>query len=932
MKIFCVIICLLLFALSQQVVSAQQPLAQQAFAIFEQHCLDCHGEFGSYSDVLTIKHEDLIEDRSVIPRQPEASEFYLRLLGDTDNGSQMPLGQDPLDFEAITTVRRWIEAGAPDWEAIPKPKRSFMTTEAMLKIIHTHVKSLAAFDRSFARYFTLTHLYNAGASDDNLRAYRNALSKLVNSLSWGSEVIKPKPIDPEEIIFYIDLRHYEWDIKSDKWYKIEQAYPYGVQLKSPTYTMLCQETDCELPFVRADWFIATASLPPLYHEILDLPETDRELETQLEVNVAENLKNAPGVRVWRAGFNNSGVSVNNRVVERHKSRYGAYWKSYDFAGNVGTQNIFTHPLDFTHDGGEIIFNLPNGLQAYYLSTAKGVRLDEAPINIVSNAGARDPVVRNGLSCMGCHTDGMKTFEDQVRSVIEQNPNPPYDEAQALRLYAEKSKMDALIREDIARYRRAIEAAGGVFGGSEPIQQLVKQFEGPLDATHAAAEVGLETDNFLKKIRENNTLQNAGLLVLGVENGSVKRDAWESQFGRIVSTVSFELTNTTRYFNNQNNREGESLLPLLEVPELPDIHRAIPQRHSLLPLLEVPEPGVVRPQYKFKVEPKYPEVASKAGKEGQVILQATINENGIPQDIVAITKIGFGLEEEAIAALKKTTFHPATKGGNPISLQVEIPYSFTLKTRSNSLYADMVLIPAGEFQMGSNGGDVDEKPVHTVYVDTFYMDKHEITNAQYKAFVDANPEWRKNRIPLAYHDGNYLRHWNGDDYPSGKANHPVTYVSWYAAMAYAQWVGKRLPTEAEWEKAARGELVGQKYPWGDLINLSKANYDGQFGDTTSVGEYDPNAYGLYDMVGNVLEWCLDVYDKDSYAFSSRRNPASNINISKIISDFTNVKGNYVLRGGSWFSKGQHARVANRRFRTSSHTSTSVGFRCVKAVVP
>ena len=533
MKTFCIITCLLLLVLSQQVVYAQQPLAQQAFAVFEQHCLDCHGEFGSYSDVLTIKHKDLIEDRAVIPGQPDASELYLRLLGDTDSGSQMPFGQEPLDPEEIATIRRWIEAGAPDWEAIPKPKRRFITTEAMLKAIHSHVTSLTAFDRSFARYFTLTHLYNAGASDDNLRAYRNALSKLVNSLSWGAEVIKPTPIDREETIFFIDLRHYEWDIKSDKWYKIEQAYPYGVQLKSTTYTTLCEETDCELPFVRADWFIATASLPPLYHEILDLPKTDTELETQLEVNVAENLKNAPGVRVWRAGFNESGVSVNNRVVERHKSRYGAYWKSYDFAGNVGTQNIFTHPLNFTHDGGEIIFNLPNGLQAYYLSTAEGDRLDEAPINIVSNAGARDPVVRNGLSCMGCHTEGMKTFEDQVRSVILQNRNPSYDNAQALRLYTEQSKMESLVREDIARYRQAIEAAGGVFGGIEPIQQLVKQFDGPLDASHAAAEVGLESAHFLQKIRENSTLQNAGLLVLGVENGSVKRDAWESQFGTII---------------------------------------------------------------------------------------------------------------------------------------------------------------------------------------------------------------------------------------------------------------------------------------------------------------------------------------------------------------------------------------------------------------
>ncbi len=546
-NIFCTIICLLALLVSYQIAHAQQNLAQQAFTIFEQHCLDCHGEFGSYADVLTIKHANLIEDKSVLPRQPDASEFYLRLLGDTDNGSQMPLGQDPLDDEAIATIRRWIEAGAPDWEAIPKPKRDFITTEAMLKSIHTHVTSLSDFDRSFARYFTLTHLYNAGATDANLRAYRIALSKLINSLSWGAEVIKPKPIDQEETIFYIDLRNYEWDIKTDKWYKIEQAYPYGVQLKFATYTTLCEETDCELPFIRADWFIATASLPPLYHEILDLPKTDRELETKLEVNIAENLKNAPGVRVWRAGFSESGVSVNNRIVERHKSRYGAYWKSYDFAGNVGKQNIFTHPLDFTHDGGEIIFNLPNGLQAYYLSTATGERLDEAPINIVSDAGARDPVVRNGLSCMGCHTEGMKTFEDGIRKVIVQSQNPFYDKAQALRLYAEKSTMARLVREDIARYRQAIEAAGGVFGGSEPIQQLVRQFEGPLDAAHAAAEVGLKTDDFLKKIRENSTLQNAGLLVLGVEKGSVKRDAWESEFGKMVFALNLLNSDSAQFY-------------------------------------------------------------------------------------------------------------------------------------------------------------------------------------------------------------------------------------------------------------------------------------------------------------------------------------------------------------------------------------------------
>ena len=133
----------------------------------------------------------------------------------------------------------------------------------------------------------------------------------------------------------------------------------------------------DVPSIHIDWFLATASTPPLYHELLALPFNGRELEQQLDVDVVGNLTNAPGVRVWRAGFNNSGVSTNNRVVERHTSRYGAYWKSYDFAGSVGTQNIFTHPLNFNHDGGEAIFNLPNGLQGYYLANSSGFRLDEA---------------------------------------------------------------------------------------------------------------------------------------------------------------------------------------------------------------------------------------------------------------------------------------------------------------------------------------------------------------------------------------------------------------------------------------------------------------------------------------------------------------------------------------------------------------------------
>ncbi len=557
-KIFIAFICVLMLLLGYQNVDAQGNLARQAYAIFEQSCLNCHGEHGAYTENLIIDHTALIETGAIVPGKPIESELYKRLLTE-DHAKRMPLGQPKLPAAAILTIGNWIQAGAPDWQP-PERDTAFITPTEMLETIEKHVNSLAPFDRAFARYFTMTHLYNAGESAEALHAYQRALSKLVNSLSWGREVIKPQPIDLQKTIFYIDLRDYEWEIGTNRWTQIEQVYPYKIGFDGPTQMhlreklkTLRQEMSCEVPFVHVDWFLATASLPPLYHDILDLPETDRELEARLEVNVVENIRNAPGKRVWRAGFNDSGVSNHNRVVERHTSRYGAYWKSYDFAGSVGTQNIFTHPLSFTHDGGEIIFNLPNGLQAYYLVDAGGNRLDAAPIQIVSNPAASDPTVRNGLSCIGCHTEGMKRFEDQVRGVVEQDANPPFNKARALRLYTEQATMETLVNEDTDRYRQALEAAGDVFGGIEPVQRFHEAFQGPIEAAHAAAVVGLETADFLEKIRENASLKNLGLGVLTGANSSVKRDTWTSNFSEIVTTLSSPDSRTIKPIIPQTER-------------------------------------------------------------------------------------------------------------------------------------------------------------------------------------------------------------------------------------------------------------------------------------------------------------------------------------------------------------------------------------------
>ena len=259
-------------------------------------------------------------------------------------------------------------------------------------------------------------------------------------------------------------------------------------------------------------------------------------------------------------------------------------------------------------------------------------------------------------------------------------------------------------------------------------------------------------------------------------------------------------------------------------------------------------------------------------------------------------------------------------------EVEVPN----KVPSAS-YTDMALIPAGEFEMVRSAGDSGKKLVYIMYIDAFYMDKYEVTNAQYKMFVDANPEWQKGNISSKYHDGNYLKSWNGNVYPSGKHNHPVVNVSWYGAMAYAKWVGKRLPTQAEWEKAGRGGLVGQKYPWGNSIDSSKANYSRNVGDTTPVGSYPPNGYNLYDITGNVWEWCLDEHDRDFYLTPPRYNPiASTSSITDMISEFLDLDSRRVLRGGSWIRFARDVEVSDGNHAPPDFSDDDFGFRCVRSV--
>jgi eukaryotic-like serine/threonine-protein kinase len=236
----------------------------------------------------------------------------------------------------------------------------------------------------------------------------------------------------------------------------------------------------------------------------------------------------------------------------------------------------------------------------------------------------------------------------------------------------------------------------------------------------------------------------------------------------------------------------------------------------------------------------------------------------------------------------------------------------------------VLIPAGEFQMGSEDGSSDESPLHTVYLDAFWIDQTEVTNAMYVAFMNQRGNQSAGGVTwLDDTDLNVLiERVDGVWRPkSGYEDHPVIEVSGYGAQAYCEWAERRLPTEAEWEKAARGGLEGAKYSWGDEDPVctpdaqNGARSKGCPDFTVAVGAYGFNGYGLYDMAGNVWEWVSDWYAENYYQQSPASNPPGS------------ADGEFrILRGGSWDDGGEDLRVSIRNWHDPTVSTDKIGFRC------
>ncbi len=511
-------------------------LAARAQTVLKSHCYRCHGQAGVAKGGMNfiLDRDRLVARKTIVPGHPDESPLLQRIVeGEMPPESvRVRPGADDL-----AVLRQWIDAGAPTFAAVSGRRPPISEAEVSRRVL-ADLEAAQPRRRRFLRYFSFAHLIDAGASDADVRMARQALAKLVNSLSWHPRITVPQAIDPENSIFRVDLRDLQWNDRT--WNHTLEFYPYRLLhpadgLEARAFKAACGS---ELPWVKGDWFVATASRPPLYRDLLQLPATDRDLERQLRVDALQDIQDEA---VVRAGFNGSGVARNNRLLERHDAAFGAYWRSYDFSDNTDRQNLFEHPLgpvpgqnSFQHAGGEIIFNLPNGLQAYLLVDGIGRRVDRAPIEIVSDPKRPDRAVETGLSCFGCHVRGLIPKTDQVRAHVAKNPTAFLKEDASLvrSLYPPEVKFKRLLDEDAERYARALARTGGRVEEPEPISTLTLRYEGELDRATAAAELGLQADEFCRRLAQLPAL-NRVLGPLQVRGGTVQRQVFLTALPELV---------------------------------------------------------------------------------------------------------------------------------------------------------------------------------------------------------------------------------------------------------------------------------------------------------------------------------------------------------------------------------------------------------------
>ena len=404
-------------------------IEQEVFDVLQTNCsfTGCHTQF--------------------VPEMGSHINYYIFIEKDKDR--KMPKFRDELPQKDLNVIRNWIDAGSPQWELVDQ-----LDSDQVLEATKDYLEGIDPDDPyrkpQYTRFFTVSK----SSKSDFIK-----LSRLLNRLSWQRSIANPERVN--EMVFAINILNY-WSGTS-RWNRIEDEYRYdGSYDSNPIYEDIQELTNTKdgYPIIDIDWFLENASKPPLYHDLLRLPDYEYGDEKLLEwISPPKNVFAGGGFRYRAANSlhertkqnlsgildGNSDVAILNRVLERKTftnkfNKPGVYWRSYDFNNSDGQGNIKEYPELFQHAGGEMIFTLPNGLHAYFITdnNGNGKRLNEAPTDIVLDA--RKNQIINGASCMGCHSGGIIKFKNELPDI-----GP----------YLSQDEIDFFIQEDNSKYWEAM---------------------------------------------------------------------------------------------------------------------------------------------------------------------------------------------------------------------------------------------------------------------------------------------------------------------------------------------------------------------------------------------------------------------------------------------------------------------------------------------
>jgi serine/threonine-protein kinase len=520
----------------------QSTLGKEVKAILETNCGQCHQGTASGGMDYILNLQALITNGKVVPGNKEDSQLFVRM-----QQQSMPpafIRDQRPTFGQIDQVGLFIDELDPAiiGGGTPCSPLPFFNQDDQIAAMAQDIQNVDAEDQPFTRYLTITYASNAGECERAVQRQRYALFKGINSVSTEAQIGIPRPIDSNETIYRIDIRDYNWDRDidleddgvvdfADGWLAIvDGSGEYGVEYTGDDADDLKADTATAVPFLPVNAFVRFTEKDDLYYTLIGAKANLFEFER--DVLLIDTVVEIEDNNLLRAGFSNSGVSKQERVLNRFEQNTAgglAYWISFDFDGDIGAnESIYQDPLDFAFAGGEAIFNLPNGMQAYYVANAVGQRLGEAPIGVVIDPAQNNGLVTNGASCHSCHNAGMITFTDTVRQYVVENriefDNDTYEDV--LEQYPDQKTFQRAMDADSELHVSRVEEAGVPRTAPDPITRVFLDFDlGNIDATLAAGELHVTKDELLQNLQ----LLDPKLTNLGEEGGYVSRTIFTAAY-------------------------------------------------------------------------------------------------------------------------------------------------------------------------------------------------------------------------------------------------------------------------------------------------------------------------------------------------------------------------------------------------------------------